>query len=56
MNLTGVAGSPDQATPAQVDGALISTFLVEGDYLTGYTTSSINQLNLNLWRVGPTEP
>ncbi|MEL7450801.1 MAG: serine hydrolase [Pseudomonadota bacterium] len=56
IELTGVAGSADQAVPTKVDGALISTFLVEGDYLTGYTTGSINQLNLNLWRVGPTEP
>ena len=41
--------------PTGVDGALISTFLVEGDYFTGYTTGGINQLNLNLWRVAPTE-
>ncbi len=56
IDLNGVAGSADQAAPAVVDGALISTLLVEGDYLTGYATGSINQLNLNLWRVAPTEP
>ncbi|MEO1576000.1 MAG: serine hydrolase, partial [Pseudomonadota bacterium] len=55
IDFNGVAGSPDKAVSTGVDGALISTFLVEGDYLTGYTTGAINQLNLNLWRVAPTE-
>ncbi|MFK7886824.1 MAG: serine hydrolase [Gammaproteobacteria bacterium] len=53
--LDGVAGSPDSAAPTEVDGSLISTFLVEGDYFVGHRDAG-NRLNLNLWRVGPTEP
>ncbi len=53
ISLQGVAGSPDQAVAARVDGSRISTFLVEGDYLTGRTVGP--SLYLDLWRVGPTE-
>ena len=54
--LRGVAGSADSAVPAVVDGALISTFLVEGDYVTANTQNSSSSLFINLWRVAPTEP
>ncbi|MEO1576918.1 MAG: hypothetical protein AAFU65_18375, partial [Pseudomonadota bacterium] len=55
IRLQGVAGAADRAAPTQIDGALISTFLVEGDYFTGYLSGG-SSLMLDLWRVGPTEP
>ena len=55
VSLTGVAGSADGAAATAVDGSRISTFLVEGDYFVGHVDAS-NALNLNLWRVGSTEP
>ncbi|MEM6639977.1 MAG: serine hydrolase [Pseudomonadota bacterium] len=56
IDFNGVAGSALQAAPNRVDGERLSTFLVEGDYMTAYTVVSTGQLNLNLWRVAPREP